>query len=126
MDVAGISRCLQSDDDRVAMMAAQAILDRGYGRPTQSIDVREDGPTVRYIRRDASQGQDHRGVAQGQCGVPSVDQTRGRSLISWDRYSDTACMLIGSHLTPPPASIVEKACHGGLDPHAREWSETEL
>ena len=31
------------------MMAAQAILDRGYGRPTQSIDVREDGPTVRYI-----------------------------------------------------------------------------
>ena len=31
------------------MMAAQAILDRGYGKPTQSIDVREDGPTVRYI-----------------------------------------------------------------------------
>src|SRR6476660_9134963 len=44
-----LTRCLQSDDDRVAMMAAQAILDRGYGRPTQSIDVREDGPTVRYI-----------------------------------------------------------------------------
>ena len=43
-----LTRCLQSDDDRVAMMAAQAILDRGYGRPTQSIDVREDGPTVRY------------------------------------------------------------------------------
>ena len=44
-----LTRCLQSDDDRIAMMAAQAILDRGYGRPTQSIDVREDGPTVRYI-----------------------------------------------------------------------------
>ena len=43
-----LTRCLQSDDDRVAMMAAQAILDRGYGRPVQSIDVREDGPTVRY------------------------------------------------------------------------------
>ena len=27
----------------------QAILDRAYGRPVQSIDVREDGPTVRYI-----------------------------------------------------------------------------
>ena len=44
-----LTRCLQSNDDRIAMMAAQAILDRGYGRPTQSIDVREDGPTVRYI-----------------------------------------------------------------------------
>ena len=44
-----LTRCLQSDDDRIAMMAAQAILDRGYGKPTQSIDVREDGPTVRYI-----------------------------------------------------------------------------
>ena len=44
-----LTRCLQSDDDRIAMMAAQAILDRGYGRPTQSIDVREDGPTVRYF-----------------------------------------------------------------------------
>ena len=88
-----LTRCLQSDDDRIAMMAAQAILDRGYGRPMQSIDVREDGPTVRYIRRDASQGQDHRGVAQGQCGVPSVDQTGGRSLISWDRYSDSSAVL---------------------------------
>ena len=44
-----LTRCLQSNDDRIAMMAAQAILDRGYGRPTQSIDVREDGSTVRYI-----------------------------------------------------------------------------
>ena len=43
-----LTRCLQSGDDRIAMMAAQAILDRGYGKPTQSIDVREDGPTVRY------------------------------------------------------------------------------
>jgi hypothetical protein len=43
-----LTRCLQSGDDRVAMMAAQAILDRGYGKPTQSIDVREDGPTVCY------------------------------------------------------------------------------
>ena len=46
-----LTRCLQSDDDRIAMMAAQAILDRGYGKPTQSIDanINEDGGSVRYI-----------------------------------------------------------------------------
>ena len=44
-----LTRCLQSGDDRIAIMAAQAILDRGYGKPTQSIDANiEDGPTVRY------------------------------------------------------------------------------
>ena len=45
-----LTRCLQSDDDRIAMMAAQAILDRGYGKPTQSIDanITEDGGPVRY------------------------------------------------------------------------------
>ncbi len=32
-----LTRCLQSDDDRIAMMAAQAILDRGYGKPAQTI-----------------------------------------------------------------------------------------
>ena len=32
-----LTRCLQSGDDRIAMMAAQAILDRGYGKPTQSM-----------------------------------------------------------------------------------------
>ncbi len=44
-----LTRCLQSDDDRIAMMAAQAILDRGYGRPTQSIDAISGRITVRYI-----------------------------------------------------------------------------
>ena len=44
-----LTRCLQSDDDRVAMMAAQAILDRGYGRPTQSIDANINDDPVRYI-----------------------------------------------------------------------------
>jgi hypothetical protein len=34
-----LTRCLQSDDDRIALMAAQAILDRGYGKPVQSIDA---------------------------------------------------------------------------------------
>ena len=44
-----LTRCLQSDDDRVAMMAAQAILDRGYGKPTQSIDANINDNPVRYI-----------------------------------------------------------------------------
>ena len=45
-----LTRCLQSDDDRIAMLAAQAILDRGYGKPVQSIDanINEDGSSVRY------------------------------------------------------------------------------
>jgi hypothetical protein len=33
----------------VSVSAATQILDRAYGRPVQSIDVSEDGPTVRYI-----------------------------------------------------------------------------
>ena len=44
-----LTRCLQSDDDRVAMMAAQAILDRGYGKPMQSIDANINDDPVRYI-----------------------------------------------------------------------------
>jgi Family of unknown function (DUF5681) len=47
-----LTRCLHSDDERIAIMAAQAILDRGYGKPhqTQSIDasITEDGGPVRF------------------------------------------------------------------------------
>jgi hypothetical protein len=45
------ARFLQSDDDRIAIMAAQAILDRGYGKPVQSIDatITKDGGPVRYF-----------------------------------------------------------------------------
>ena len=39
---------LHANDPRVSVSAATQILDRAYGRPVQSIDVREDGPTVRY------------------------------------------------------------------------------
>jgi hypothetical protein len=40
---------LQSPDDRIAIAAAQAILDRGCGRPVQSIDanINEDNCAVR-------------------------------------------------------------------------------
>jgi Family of unknown function (DUF5681) len=40
-----LTRCLQSDDERIARAAAQAILDRGYGRPTQSIEASVTGKT---------------------------------------------------------------------------------
>ena len=44
-----LTRCLQSDDDRVAMMAAQAILDRGYGKPAQTIDAKiNEDSSVRF------------------------------------------------------------------------------
>ena len=39
---------LHATDPRVSVSAATQILDRAYGRPVQSIDVSEDGPTVRY------------------------------------------------------------------------------
>jgi hypothetical protein len=41
---------LQSPDDRIAIAAAQAILDRGYGRPVQSIDanINEDSNVKLY------------------------------------------------------------------------------
>ena len=44
-----LKRCLQSDDERIAMMAAQAILDRGYGKPAQTIDANINEDRVRYI-----------------------------------------------------------------------------
>ena len=44
-----LTRCLQSGDDRIAMLAAQAILDRGYGKPVQSIDANISEDRVRYI-----------------------------------------------------------------------------
>ena len=98
-----LTRCLQSDDDRIAMMAAQAILDRGYGKPTQSIDARTGWPDGSLYRRDASQGREHRGLAQGQCGVPSVDQTGGRSLISWiDIRIARQCLMLMGPISPRP------------------------
>jgi hypothetical protein len=44
-----LTRCLQSDDDRIAKMAAQAILGHGYGKPPQSIDANINDNSVRYI-----------------------------------------------------------------------------
>src|SRR5262245_59654189 len=46
--LAVLVRCLESTDDRIAMLAAQAILDRGYGKPTQSIDASISEETVRF------------------------------------------------------------------------------
>jgi hypothetical protein len=57
-----LTRCLQSDDERIAIMAAQAILDRGYGKPhqTQSIDANFSEGSVRYVEvpRKASNAEE--------------------------------------------------------------------
>jgi hypothetical protein len=34
-----IARCMRSDDERVAVMAANIMLERGYGKPEQRADV---------------------------------------------------------------------------------------
>ena len=44
-----LSRHLQSPDAKVAIAAATQILDRGYGRPVQSIDANINDNPVRYI-----------------------------------------------------------------------------
>jgi hypothetical protein len=43
-----LTRCLHSDDERIAMAAAQAILDRGYGKPVQQVDANVSEGGVRY------------------------------------------------------------------------------
>jgi hypothetical protein len=34
-----IARCMRSDDERIALMAANIMLERGYGKPEQKSDV---------------------------------------------------------------------------------------
>jgi hypothetical protein len=47
--LAVLVRCLESSDDRIAMLAAQAILDRGYGKPVQQVDANlNEDSSVRY------------------------------------------------------------------------------
>jgi hypothetical protein len=43
-----LTRCLQSSDERIAIAAATAILDRGYGKPAQTIDANISEETVRF------------------------------------------------------------------------------
>src|SRR3954453_12856829 len=43
-----LTRCLRSTDERIAIAAATAILDRGYGKPTQTIDANINEETVRF------------------------------------------------------------------------------
>jgi hypothetical protein len=43
-----LTRCLQSSDERIAIAAATAILDRGYGKPAQTIDANISEGTVRF------------------------------------------------------------------------------
>ena len=75
------------------MMAAQAILDRGYGRPMQSIDANISEDRVRYIAEVPVKDKTTEEWLKGNAAYLSVDQTGGRSLISWDRYSDSSAVL---------------------------------
>jgi len=54
--LAVLVRCLESSDDRIAMMAAQAILDRGYGKPhqTHQFDMEERIKLIAVVPRKAS------------------------------------------------------------------------
>ena len=48
-----ILKLLDSKDERVSLNAAQAILDRGYGKPAQSVEVTgsEESPLHTVIER---------------------------------------------------------------------------
>ena len=84
-----LSRHLQSPDAKVAIAAATQILDRGYGKPTQSIDANINDDPVRYIVE-----------------LPEKSATTEEWLESI-RREDAGRALVtgggdGSHLTPPP------------------------
>jgi len=44
--IAKLAELLDGDDPRVAVSAAQALLDRGYGKPHQSMDIAVDDVTA--------------------------------------------------------------------------------
>ena len=100
-----LTRCLQSDDDRIAMMAAQAILDRGYGKPAQSIDANiSEDRAVRYYAEMPVKDETTEEWLKGNAAYLASTKLGGRSLISWDRYSDSSAVLhaywVPSHPTP--------------------------
>jgi hypothetical protein len=67
-----LARCLHSSDERVAILAAQSILDRGFGRPhqSQSIDVSEGGVRYAEVPRKAADAdewlRDHADLADAE------------------------------------------------------------
>jgi hypothetical protein len=70
-----LTRCLQSNDDRVAMMAAQAILDRGYGKPVQSIDANISEGGVRYAEVPHKAANTEEWIASHAPALASADAT---------------------------------------------------
>jgi hypothetical protein len=57
--IAKLVELLGRDDDRTALAAAQALLDRGYGKPAQSMEVTGaegnpllQGLTVQFVKAD--------------------------------------------------------------------------
>ena len=87
-----LTRCLRSDDDRIAMMAAQAILDRGYGKPAQTIDasITEDSSVHFYAEVPKMAARQRNGLLAIHPRNQRIDEKH-------------ACWV---PFTPPPALIV--------------------
>lgn len=47
--VAVIQRTLRSDDEKLALAAAQEILNRSLGKPTVQLDIKADSPAVAHL-----------------------------------------------------------------------------
>ena len=87
-----LTRCLQSDDDRVAMMAAQAILDRGYGQPMQSIDAKSGRTRFAITPRCQSRTRPPRSGSRAMRRTCSVGQNR-RAKPNQLGYTDSSAVL---------------------------------
>ena len=96
-----LTRCLQSSDERVAMLAARAILDRGYGKPVQSIDanITENEP-IRFAEVPMKSSSSEQWLAD--IGRPMIVGVAGVTAPRWRRATGD-----GLYLVNPLASKVE-------------------
>ena len=49
---------LYSEDDKISLAAAKEIIDRGYGKPAQSVDISDNEGTIaaailQFVKKDA-------------------------------------------------------------------------
>lgn len=65
-----MARLLNSTDERVALAAAQAILDRGHGKPRQSVSAEIDD------KRDAANVSDAELLAIARMGSPGTAKAK--------------------------------------------------
>jgi hypothetical protein len=53
--IAALAKALESDDERVVVAAATQILDRGYGKPAQTVNARIEGVDIAEAHLQALQ-----------------------------------------------------------------------